>query len=99
MSIEETLNERGKRYGDFRSFAVIVQGFKDIAFDTPGWKNMPPYQKEALELVFHKIGRMLNAVEGGYYDDNWRDCIGYCQLVLAHLEELQEENNIEVPHA
>jgi len=44
-------------------------------------------QKEALEMIQHKIGRILNGDQ--YYHDSWHDIIGYAKLVadtLIHID-------------
>lgn len=81
--IEETLSERGSRYGDFGSHAEITQSIKDIMKNTENWKKLKPYQKEALEMVAHKIGRILNG--DPTYIDSYIDIIGYTQLVINKL--------------
>lgn len=85
MTIQDTLKERGSRYGEFKSHANITQGLKDVMKATPGWYELAPYQKESLEMVAHKIGRILNG--DPMYLDSWHDCIGYLQLVENELEK------------
>ena len=41
--------------------------------------------KESLEMVAHKIGRILNG--DPFYHDSWHDCIGYLRLIEKRLEE------------
>jgi hypothetical protein len=45
-------------------------------------------QKEALEMVAHKLGRIVNGDPN--YLDSWVDIIGYTQLVLDRLKKDQE---------
>jgi len=83
--INETLQERGSRYGDFKSHANITQGLKDVMKSTPGWYKLEPYQKESLEMVMHKVGRILNGDPN--YADSWVDGAGYFTLVANELEK------------
>ncbi len=83
MEISETLQERGSRYGDFMTHAAITQGLKATMAATPNWRNLSPDQKEALEMVAHKIGRILNGDPN--YHDNWHDIIGYAKLVADRV--------------
>jgi hypothetical protein len=82
--IQETLAERGSRYGEFDEHARITQNLKRAMADSPNWSALPDDMKEALEMVAHKMGRILNGDPD--YDDSWRDIIGYTQLVLNRLE-------------
>ena len=84
MSIEVTLAERGSRYGDFAEHARITQNIKDAMWDSPNWPHLSPAAKEALEMVAHKIGRILNGDPD--YHDSWHDIIGYTKLVADQLE-------------
>lgn len=83
MEINETLAERGSRYGKFTDHANITQNIKFIMQKTPKWDNLMPDQKESLEMIAHKIGRILNGDPN--YDDSWRDIAGYAQLVTQRL--------------
>ena len=71
---------RGSRYGEFAEHARITQNIKAAMVDSPNWAKLPHYQKEALEMVAHKFGRLLN---GDFmYEDNLIDTVGYAQLAL-----------------
>ena len=81
--IDTTITQRGERYGKFKDGSVIMQDLKNIMRETPNWEGLTPSQREALEMIQHKIGRILNG--DPMYDDNWRDICGYSQLVLDEL--------------
>jgi len=83
MEIQQVLNERGSRYGNFDTNAEIAQRLKDAMKDSPSWDVLKPYQKEALEMIQHKISRMLNG--DVTYDDNVVDIIGYAELMLEQM--------------
>ena len=78
-SVENTITERGKRYGRFEDGAVIMQQLKEIAHKSQAWKRMQPIQKEGMEMILHKIGRILNGDPD--YADNWHDISGFSKLV------------------
>ena len=90
MNTEELLKERGNRYGEFDINAAISQSLKNVMKSTPSWGDLRPYQKEALEMIQHKISRILNG--DVTYVDNWADIIGYSQLAL---DKLQRENELK----
>ena len=79
-TVDETVNERGARYGKFSDGAYIMQDLKGIMRNSKGWGNLTDSQKEGLEMIQHKIGRVLNGDPN--YDDNYRDIAGYATLLL-----------------
>lgn len=83
QEIDAILNARGSRYGKFSEHARITQNIKRAMEDSPNWELLPMDTREALEMVAHKIGRMLNG--DPEYVDNVIDIIGYMQLVLDRM--------------
>ena len=82
--IDKVLEERGSRYGDFDQHAAITQAIKRVMRESPNWSRLAPDQVEALEMVAHKIGRILNGDPD--YADSWVDIAGYAKLVSRRLE-------------
>jgi hypothetical protein len=83
MDISETLLERGNRYGVFSEHARITQNLKRAMQDSPNWKSLRDDQREALEMMQHKIGRILNGDPD--FHDSWHDINGYVKLVADTL--------------
>ena len=98
VKIEDVLAERGKRYGQFEQHADITQALKKIMSGYAGSvalskqsvervvsrvEQMQPDQIECLEMIAHKIGRILNGDPN--YEDSWRDIAGYTTLVANRL--------------
>lgn len=77
--MNDTLAERGSRYGDFATHAQITQDMKAVFVASPRWTALSAAQKESLEMVAHKIGRILNGDPN--YADSWHDIVGYAKLV------------------
>lgn len=88
MGIEETLAERGSRYGAFEDHAKIAQGLQDEMRKHEGWDRLAADQKQALTVIADKIARMLNGQPD--YRDNWHDIVGYAQLVDTRLARDEE---------
>ena len=86
QEIDAILNERGSRYGPFVSHAEITQSFKRTAygFAKDNGNTFAPDQIEALDMIFHKLGRILNGDPD--YADSWIDIAGYAQLVADRLQ-------------
>lgn len=81
--INSTINERGNNYGKFKDGADIMQELKSVMRSTPNWHKLTPSQREALEMIQHKIGRILNGNPS--YTDSWHDIQGYAKLVEDEL--------------
>lgn len=75
--IQETINERGKNYGDFRNVAEASQMLKAILFS--GNTYLEFHQKEAIEMICVKLARISRGNDPSY-EDNWRDIAGYAML-------------------
>lgn len=82
-NINDTLTERGSRYGRFCDHAGISQSIKRAMRSAPKWGELPDSMKESLEMVAHKIARILNG--DPHYSDSWHDVAGYTTLVERHL--------------
>lgn len=83
QTIDDTLAERGERYGEFEGHASITQNIKAAMADSDSWGNLDDDIKECLEMIAHKIGRVLNG--DPYYPDNFTDICGYARLVEKRL--------------
>jgi hypothetical protein len=80
-----TLEERGSRYGTFIGHALVTQELKGVIRDQLEIRNrtLADDQQEALEMICHKIGRIINGDPD--YADSWHDIAGYAQLVADRL--------------
>ena len=90
-SLSQILDQRGSRYGKFKDHADITQTLKQSAdhflrvkHNTDLKNKLSASQHEALDMIFHKIGRILNGDPN--YADSWVDIAGYAQLVADELE-------------
>ena len=90
--VGDILAEREKRYGSFEGHAAISQGLKDVLHSAPKWCLLSPTQKESLEMIAHKMARILNGDPD--YDDNWVDCAGYATLItdIIHADKQTKES-------
>lgn len=91
---ESILAARGAIYGEFSSHAEITQRLKDIlrgtwpraaGADPCPWEKLSDHHKEALEMICHKIARILNGDPN--YADNWDDIAGYAKLVADKVRK------------
>ena len=108
MSIENTLAERGNRYGDFTDHADLAQGIQfrmqrfclkaDNAdgFIEPWKDRLNNVQRQALTVIADKIARILSGDPN--YADNWHDIQGYAKLVEDRLPQPAEAVKPDVAH-
>lgn len=89
--INKILEERGARYGKFKDHARISQELKRSMYrhiDQVSKIDPDPDQMEALEMIAHKIARVLNGDPD--YSDSWRDIAGYATLVADRLDGVEK---------
>ena len=84
--LDKILKERHNRYGSFMSQAHITQSLKDVARRSANYQHLSVDQREALDMIFNKIGRILNGDPN--YGDSWTDVAGYAKLVADRLDGL-----------
>ena len=90
--MQKILSDRKDKYGDFRYQADLSVSLKRVMREGNAWHEMHPYMHEALDMIQHKIARILNG--DPYYEDSWVDVIGYAQLALDRTREDAESRRI-----
>lgn len=91
-NIDETLKERGSTYGSFEDNADTTQALKRIIQTHPNYNQLRNFQKEAIDMTFHKIARIINGDPN--YIDSWHDIVGYVSLVEKILVEERTEKTV-----
>jgi hypothetical protein len=81
--VKDILAERGKVHGDFSDHARFAQSLKRIAQTSPNWNALANVQTEALEMILHKVARILAGDPN--HADHWDDIAGYATLVSERL--------------
>lgn len=90
--MKNVIVERGTTHGAFAENAELVQTLKYDIKHTLNWDHLEPYQKETLEMIVHKFGRILTGDHK--FVDSWRDIAGYTQLVINELEKDEEASDV-----
>jgi hypothetical protein len=87
--VDAILEERGNRYGKFVDHAAVTQDLKLVIHThlRQRGKVLALDQQEALEMICHKIGRIINGDPD--YADSWVDIAGYAKLVADRLEGVE----------
>lgn len=81
----DTIKERESVYGPFGVHAKAEQEMKMSMMSQPGWHALNDIQKSAMEMIVHKMARVLNG--SADYDDNWHDIAGYSTLAENDCKE------------
>jgi predicted transcriptional regulator len=86
QEVDAILNARGSNYGSFLGLSQVTQRLKAVAHQFAGQNNktFDADQAEALDLIFTKIGRILNGDPN--HIDSWIDIAGYATLVADRLQ-------------
>ena len=84
MNIQQVLSERQTTHGDFADHAQTTQLLKTVMHSQPGWSKLNAMQRESLDMIVHKIGRILAGNPN--YVDHWLDCSGYATLIVRSLD-------------
>ena len=93
MDIDKILSERQDQYGDFFNRSKISQDFKNLIRQGESYRLLKADQKEALEMIATKMGRIVNGDPD--YLDSWVDIQGYCQLIIDRIRQ----NKIDADNA
>ena len=92
--MQKILSDRKDKYGEFRYQADLSISLKHVMREGNSWNDTMPYMQEALDMIQHKIARILNG--DPYYEDSWVDIIGYAQLALDGIrEDVENRRTIE----
>lgn len=85
-NVDKTLDARAKDYGLFKDGAALMQSLKRSLAEHAARHNkaFADDQWEALEMIVHKMGRIVN----GNPDvvDHWVDIAGYATLIADRLQ-------------
>ena len=82
-NIDALLDEREKTHGDYAEHADVTQRLKIIMHNHDGISQLSFMQLEALDMIAHKIGRILAGNPN--FKDHWDDIAGYARLVSQRL--------------
>lgn len=83
--IDKTLDERQNTHGDFAENARVSQALCQIMRLGVNWEKLSLVQREALEMIAHKISRILS---GNYQEpDHAHDIAGYATLMERSLND------------
>jgi Domain of unknown function (DUF6378) len=77
------LSERATTHGDFADHASVTYAIKDAIHSLGNADKLSLMQREALDMIAHKIGRIIAGNPN--HADHWDDIAGYARLVSQRL--------------
>lgn len=69
---------REATHGRFEETARIAQALKTTIVQCPTYENLTPAQREALDMIATKLGRIMSGDPN--FKDHWDDIAGYAKL-------------------
>lgn len=85
-NVPTLISQRASTHGPFDRSSATVQETKDLWRAAPNWERMHSWQRECLDMVAHKVGRILHGDPD--YNDHWVDIQGYVARVLEYIDRL-----------
>lgn len=76
--IEQTLEQRGNTYGEYKDNARITCLIMDILKAGTNYKALQPIHECSLMVIAQKMARIVNGDPN--HKDNWHDIQGYAKL-------------------
>ena len=93
--INNTLNERGARYGNYSDVAGTTQQLMSIVESGANYAHLNAEQKTSLFMICNKIARAVNG--DPQYFDNYRNIAGYATLAERACEVVDRHKAIMEP--
>ena len=92
--INNTLNERGARYGNYSDVASTTQQLMSIVECGANYEHLNAEQKTSLFMICNKIARAVNGDPN--YIENWHDIAGYSRLIENGLMTTEGATNAKI---
>lgn len=93
--VRAVLAERGAAYGDFTDQAALSRVLKYHVMEHDGYGRLSMVQREALDMILHKISRIVNGDPNIL--DHWVDISGYSMLAadrIGNIEYMGEDSGL-----
>jgi len=87
--MSDILDEREKTHGDYYQVSMMAQELKDAMRRGKKWRILDDMQRETLEMIATKIGRILSG--NPHEVDHWKDGAGYFQLIVNAYNAVERD--------
>lgn len=82
--IDLTIAAKQPLYGDFADAAGVSQDLKKVMRDSVRWHDLNAQQRESLEMIANRIGRILSGDVNHY--ESWHGIAGFAELVAKAIK-------------
>lgn len=72
---------RDQQHGGMEAVGAVAQLIKDAMRDGRNWERLSCGHREALDMLAHKIGRVLSGADP-HDRQHWEDVAGYAQAAM-----------------
>jgi hypothetical protein len=84
-NLDDVLCFQGHKNGDFTDMAHTTQHIKDVLCEGTSYGIMSNAQKEALDMIAHKMARIVNGDPN--HLDHWLDIEGYAHITRIRIPQ------------
>jgi hypothetical protein len=92
MTVHNTLEQRGNRYGEIDDNAFVTQELMRVINSSPNAGKLTDVHRECLHMICHKIARMCCG--DLMYADNPHDIAGYATLLEEYIINTVGDQNV-----
>ena len=89
MTTDLTIPNRDEQHGGLEAVGLLAQNMKGTLRAGANWHRLTPAQREALDMMMHKVARILSG--DSQLRDHWLDAAGYPLCIARMMEEGCEE--------
>ncbi len=89
--VEKILQDRMGVYGDYNINTILIHKLKRIFRNGKNWELLRSIEKESLDMIASKIGRLLGGTLGQVENDTWHDIAGYALLPSKLFYDKEKE--------
>lgn len=76
-----TIPNRDDQHGGMEAVGQLAQNMKDDLRTGDNWHRLTPGEREALDMIVHKIGRILSGADP-HDPQHWEDVAGYAHAAM-----------------
>ena len=87
LEIQAIIEDRSAQNGDYTNIARYTQAIKRVIWSSPNWRAMSDDQRETMEMLAHKMGRVLSGDPN--HAGHWLDIAGYATLSAERVGKAQ----------
>ena len=80
-----TIPNRDHQHGGMEAVGQLAQNLKGALRTGDNWHRLTPGEREALDMVAHKIARILSGADP-HHEDSWLDLAGYAHAAMRSRE-------------